>query len=295
MNCRDFREIIDSYLSDELLTETNHEIIRHLDECKDCGREIEARRFVRTRLRSAVRSAPEFEVSPRFARKLRDELEKHPSEPRRSGSGFFGFGRVWIAAAAGLLLVLSVGFALLVQSGDRTELASAEPLIMASALPSNHIVNIAAKDHDVCAVKHAGEKPPVEVEKVSAEYRELAKVVKAELTGKLRDCDLIDSHSCKFGNERFSHVVMKNGGKMLSVLVTDENPDRESVEGKILRFASDKYSISRFDLNKRAVFVVSQLDNTTNAEAAEALAEPLRLYFNQPESSGVRTALLFAR
>ena len=53
MNCRDVREIADSFLCEELLTETNHEILRHLDTCPSCRTEIDARR----RLRGALRDA----------------------------------------------------------------------------------------------------------------------------------------------------------------------------------------------------------------------------------------------
>jgi len=40
MNCRDVREVGDSFLCQELLTETNHEILRHLDSCPSCRTEI---------------------------------------------------------------------------------------------------------------------------------------------------------------------------------------------------------------------------------------------------------------
>ena len=44
MNCRDVREVADSFLIEELLTETNHDILRHLDTCPFCCTEIDARR-----------------------------------------------------------------------------------------------------------------------------------------------------------------------------------------------------------------------------------------------------------
>ena len=42
MNCRDVRDVADSFLGEELLTETNHEILRHLGTCPSCRSEIEA-------------------------------------------------------------------------------------------------------------------------------------------------------------------------------------------------------------------------------------------------------------
>ncbi len=295
MNCTDFREIIDSYLSDELLTETNHEIMRHLEQCTDCGMEIEARRFVRERLRSAVRRAPEFEVSQRFQVKLREELRTPNAGAAKSGPGFFGFRAGWIPAAVGLIFVIGVGLALMLQIRTGETPPGSEPLVLASALPSDHIVNVAAGDHDMCAVKHGSNRPAVAVADVSTAYRDLAKVVKDKLDGVLENCDLVDSHSCKFGKQRFSHVVLRYGGEMVSVLVTDEEQIQPNAEGKIFRFASDKYSISQFDLANREVFVISQLDNARNAAAAEALSDPLKLHYSKPSAGNVQTALLFAR
>ena len=103
MNCRDFREFMDSYLSDELLTETNHDIIRHVEECPDCRAEIEARRHVRARLRSSVRSAPDFQIASGFLRGLEDSLRAESGS--RSGKPWsLGFGSTWMAAAAAATL-----------------------------------------------------------------------------------------------------------------------------------------------------------------------------------------------
>ena len=57
MDCRNFKEVLDSYLSDELAVETNHLIIRHTEHCADCRSEMAARRNLRGILRGAVRQA----------------------------------------------------------------------------------------------------------------------------------------------------------------------------------------------------------------------------------------------
>ena len=44
MECRDVREMADSFLGEELLTETNHEILRHLDTCPVCRADLAGRR-----------------------------------------------------------------------------------------------------------------------------------------------------------------------------------------------------------------------------------------------------------
>lgn len=297
MNCRDFREFIDSYLSDELLTETNHDIIRHVEECPECRAEIEARRHVRARLRSAMRSAPDFQISGRFDNHLRASLKNESGVEKRSRWSF-GFGRSWVAVAAAAGLVVAVTFGVLYYGrtdGSGIEIASAGPAIPVSALPASSLVNLAAEDHDHCAVKYASEKPPVEVAQVPVKFRDIANVVSHELKNVLKNCDLIDSHSCKFGKARFTHVILRDGNNMISVLVTNDDADRKDVAGKILSFASEKYSISQFDFDKRAIFVVSSLDNETNAQAAQALFVPIRKHLEDPVLLGTRPALLMAR
>jgi anti-sigma factor RsiW len=74
MQCRDFRELADSYLSDELLVETNHDVIRHLETCPDCRRELAARRELRSKLRAGFENAPDLQTSEEFSDRLTSQL-----------------------------------------------------------------------------------------------------------------------------------------------------------------------------------------------------------------------------
>ena len=74
MNCRDVREVADSFLCQALLTETNHEILRHLDTCPSCRTEIDGRRRLRGALRTAFDRDPELQPPAEFADRLRDQL-----------------------------------------------------------------------------------------------------------------------------------------------------------------------------------------------------------------------------
>ena len=35
--CNKIRTDLDSYITDEVLVETNHEVLKHLENCKDCS------------------------------------------------------------------------------------------------------------------------------------------------------------------------------------------------------------------------------------------------------------------
>jgi len=178
MNCKDFREIIDSYLSDELLTETNHGILRHLEDCPVCRDEIEARRAVRSHLRSAIRNESQYLIDEKFAgdlcANLRGSLTTKPTT-RRS---FYSNNRSWMAVAASLLIVISVGMVYLNQSGSISTSEVAQESISIPNLPATHIVNIALGDHEYCAVQHGSSKDhPVSLVKEAVEYRGMEKVV----------------------------------------------------------------------------------------------------------------------
>lgn len=296
MNCRDFHELLDSYLSDELLTETNHDILRHLDGCAECRSEIEARRMVRARLRSAVRGASEYEMSNHFEERLRSTLAGRRSTEGIRSRGFFGLRAGWVAAAACVLVIAGLGTFYTMRNPAAAEIASRPAVLRANTLPPSDIVNVAATDHENCAVKYFTDRPETTVAKVRPEYRELARVVSSEIKGVLKDCDLIDSHSCGYGGVRFSHVVMNNDGQMLSVLVTRDHPDAEKAVGEVLNFESEKYSISRVNVRDRAVFVVSKLDSESNARAAGKLAAPLNVHYGRSgDMESIRSALLLAR
>jgi len=43
VTCRETRELGDAFLSDQLLVETTHDIVRHLETCAACREEIDSR------------------------------------------------------------------------------------------------------------------------------------------------------------------------------------------------------------------------------------------------------------
>ena len=63
---------------EELLTETNHEILRHLDTCPVCRADLAARRTLRASVRRAFDHADELKTRPEFVTQLHRTLR----EPR---------------------------------------------------------------------------------------------------------------------------------------------------------------------------------------------------------------------
>jgi anti-sigma factor RsiW len=67
MQCREVCDLLDSFLGQELMVETNHELMRHLETCPDCRGELEARRQLRTVLRRAFTNTDALHPRPNFA------------------------------------------------------------------------------------------------------------------------------------------------------------------------------------------------------------------------------------
>ncbi len=295
MNCRDFHEIIDSYLSDELLTETNHGILSHLEQCGECRNEIEARRAIRGRLKNAVLSSPDYRPDSEFLTLLESELRRTAINGSGGKPYLWFFQNSWIAAAAGLLLVLTVGFILFNRSQPVNDRAGLGETPAVTGLRSSSLVNVALGDHQHCAIRFNLDDPPVSLVKASAKYKDLDKIVVPPLKRVLSQFELIEAHACKYKETSFAHIVFTDGEKTLSVLLTEYNGNEEAKSGEIFDFSSvnPKYQIARFNTREYAVFVVSDLDREQNKLASRALSDPLKHYFeNQSQIASVLLTII---
>ncbi len=291
MKCRDFREIIDSYLSDELLTETNHGVLSHLEECANCRSEIEARRAIRGRLKSAVIGSPEYIIDPAFQTELTELIRRTPIVEKAESTLSKSSRNVWLAVAAGLLLTFSLGFLLVNQIDNKPVSVTLETPLVSNLKPGN-IVNIALGDHEHCAVRHQVGKTPMSLDQTTQQYRGLAKIIVPSLRSVLGDYELIAAHACKYKETPFAHLVLRKEEKILSVLITDSVGFDGIKDEEILKFSSSdpNYQIARFNVGERAVFVISDLDPVKNFEATQALFSPLKKHFT--EDNQASTALL---
>src|SRR5262245_43657518 len=116
MDCHEFREIADSYLSNELIVETNHEVIFHLEQCANCRRELSARREVRNKLRDAFINSPANCLRPEFANELSTRLRVVAVGKRSASLAWRPSTMVrrtaWFTIAACLLLAAVIGLVL---------------------------------------------------------------------------------------------------------------------------------------------------------------------------------------
>jgi hypothetical protein len=253
MQCRDVRELVDSFLSEQLLVETNHEIVRHLETCPDCRADVAARRALRDKIRSAFVGARELGARPEFSAELAAKLR--PLEREISRRSLL---KSWWALAAGL--VLAAGGGLFVRGSiSRSRLAA--------------LAQQAAGDHQNCAVKFDLAERPIRLEEAARRYggpyAALATFQPpAAVDGPL---DAVERHSCVYQGRRFGHIVFRYGGTIASLLVTEGAPPAAAE----LEQAEGSAHVASLPAGRYIGFIVSDLDRDRTLRLAQALADPL--------------------
>jgi anti-sigma factor RsiW len=127
MQCRDARELLDSFIGEELLVETNHELLGHLAACPDCSAELDVRRRIRSGLKQAFRSSPHLQPRPRFTEEVTARLRASIQPARRR------WRSRWLPIAASLLVL----------AGASNYFLRGRP---------SEVARLAAGDHQNCAV-----------------------------------------------------------------------------------------------------------------------------------------------
>lgn len=251
MECRDVRLLADSFLTEQLLVETTHELVRHLETCPDCRADIASRRAMRARLRGAIERAGSLTPREAFAAELSAKLR--PQAPPLSRRTLLRSG--WALAAG---LVLAAGGLFVRESRSRSRLVA--------------LARLAAGDHRNCAVEFHLEERPIPMaeagRRYGAPYAGLAAFELPTTAGRL---DIVDRHACVYQGRRFGHLVVRYQGALTSVLVTEGvAPASAQLEPRDGNLAVASLPAGRF-----VGFVVADLDATHVLTLARALEEPL--------------------
>ena len=318
MQCREFREIADSYLSNELMVETNHGVIAHLEQCADCRQELKARRELRGKLRGAFIKAPENQLQSEFAARLNTQLHEFSlgkrdaplASPRRWRSSMTRKQTTWVALAACLLLAMGLGLVVfrkrLVESKAPGQIAVSKPTTNDSpelnpgipvSIVKSELARSAVGDHRDCAIKFRLAEKPIDLEVAGQEYdpvyTNLTKAVLSQQGAAPLDAQFVEAHSCVFEGRRFAHIVLKYHGQVVSFLVTELEPTKGVQPESVQRAAEpqvitcsqfDGYKVSCFETARHAVFIVSDLPEGDNLALARALAPSVFAHIMRTEN-----------
>lgn len=278
MQCNDFRDIADSYLSDELLVETNHDVLRHLESCATCRSDLAARRQLRYELKTKFKASPELRPPDGFAQTLKTHLRD-----QAAGRSTIVVPRIaYVGLAATLLIAIGVGlFAVRRWRADQRELTAWMSL-----------TNSATGDHRECALEHKLGATVISLDEAARTYdRAYGSLAdRASLQASLPNgAQLLDAHSCAFEGRRFAHLVIKYHDQTVSIVATKNELNNRAptpMPGDIAApLKSDSYQIAAFQTANHAVFVISSLnepDNLTIARSVSPLLEKQLRSAEQP-------------
>lgn len=266
MNCRDVREVADSFLCDELLTETNHEILQHLDTCASCRTEIDARRTLRRALHGAFDRAPDLQPRPEFIDRLRGQLREAATHDHRS----WRLSRPWFAIAAGLVLAAGLAATVVITRSRPT--------------PSDALAEDAVGDHRNCALKFRLVRMPIPLEEAALQFdsafRLLLTAPPDDMSTPGGTARVVERHSCAYGARRFGHVVLQYQGHVVSLLVTANDGSTtasESVDAlpHLIGRPTNGLSVVSVNASRHAILLVSDLGSAELTQLSGAVSVPL--------------------
>lgn len=281
MQCREFRELADSYLAEELLVETNHDVLRHLDTCPACRAELAERRQLRSRVKAAFSADSSLQPHDEFVARLSEEL-RHSARKPAVRRPFWQWGSL----AAGLLATTAAG-----DLAWRATAGPTWPQIHGEAT-ADRMVRAAARDaagdHRDCALHFRLSEAPISLEDASHRYDPAYRVLATAITpgrdAAQQPFEVVESHSCVYHGRRFAHIVLRSRGRLVSVVVAERGPasvatgkpgDITGNPGVTALHDVDGFQVAFFTAPRHLIFVVSALDNGENLAIAQAIAPSL--------------------
>jgi hypothetical protein len=259
MQCRDARELLDSFIGEELLVETNHDLLRHLATCPDCTAELESRRRIRSGLKEAFSRSADLQTRPDFANRLTIQLRTGSQPAARQV-----WQPRWLAIAASLLVIVGAGTYLL-----RTRISE--------------VTRLAAGDHQNCAVKFALQEKPISLKEASerydAAYGQLVTTPPDTVRTAAGMLRIADRHSCLFGGRRFGHVVFRLNDHLVSILMTKDELAGTASKDDVRQLSwlprMNGLGMASLHTTGHVLYIVSDLQDSDFRAVAQALAQPM--------------------
>src|SRR5262245_26001288 len=174
--CEKIHKSLDAYIDNELLVETNQEILKHLESCSDCSEALQVRQRSKTRLKQAVNAEP-------VPTSLRNRIQATIREESLIRSSQAVWPRWSLAAAALLLLSLSgLGTLQLLKLARPSNgiAVTAQHLTLSEQIAS--VLKIGISDHIHCVIDSGFDKktltPEQMTQKLGPEYSGLVPLLK---------------------------------------------------------------------------------------------------------------------
>lgn len=283
-NCEDTLRRMDLYIDHELQEADAGRLLVHLESCLSCREELEQRRRLRTRLRTAASASPPPFLHTKVLAGVRSEAAK---QRRRS---WFGWQQSLTAAVA-ILGVAVVTATIAWQVGYlRWSGQSQESYIQAISAKVSSVMSVGLGDHVHCTV--FGKRPRKDVDlaqvtnELPAEYKGLLNSVADRVP---KGFAVFTAHTCRYHKRAFYHIAMTKGDRLVSLVVTRRQPG-ENFNARDVIASLDtsgipmhsarvqRYSISGIETKDHLAYVVSDLAPGENDRLMLALGPSVAGY-----------------
>jgi len=246
--CQQFQAKLDSYIDNELLTESNLEMMEHCGRCTSCSQQAEERRNVRKRLQNAVR---DVKVPPGLEGRIRNRLQQTTRpKPRK-------------------LFLMAIAATLAICFGVIRFHDSAGP-----------VLRLAFDDHVHCAVIHqAAVRRTGEANQLPERLKTLTSIVRERVPAELA---LIFAHECRDQGRNFIHLTFGDGQHLISVLITRKE-NGESLGSEMRQSTRDRFQLAAFETSEFFVYTVSDLPAQANAKILAQLSPVVANFLDELE------------
>ncbi|MFN2454483.1 MAG: anti-sigma factor [Pyrinomonadaceae bacterium] len=290
--CETVQAQLDSYVSQELSVETTHRIAKHLENCRACAVVFTSQLKVKELVQRAVRS----ENTPPFLReKIQREIRADAKSSVRHATANispFAFNRR-LAFAAVILVALCLGVwsvkSLRGQGQQISDQTAQADINQNTSTQTNELLTIGLLDHLECALgKGYAQEHNSHFEmsqNLGAAYEKLLPLTQAQAGDAY---EIVAAHHCDVGKRSFTHLILRNGDAILSLVITRKKGEAFPADGgsslAVLRPSGvplyqgrlQNFAVAGFETPSHLAFVVSNLSAEDNLRIAAHLAPSVR-------------------
>lgn len=302
MDCREFKEMLDSYFCQELAVETNHAMLGHAEHCPPCRREMASRRNLRETLQ---RACARDQMSDEACERLRERLRAEASQAQAGGwrerwANLFTLRLARPIAATAGILILMAGAATIYRLTRIGPLPPGDSIFTAQL--SQALMAEAADDHQRCASHWLStDLPALKTDQVRDFDPACAGLEQAAATG-AQGLRLRAMHVCGFTRREFVHLVYTRDRQLISLLVTARdsqaldggpappNASPTQTQSRMQRSLQQGLPLEAYQTAKHVVLVVSDLPETENEALAQQLASPVLEHLRRFEGQSAMIA-----
>jgi len=225
------------------------------------------------RLRTAVKST---EVPQFLEAKIRQRIQAQEEG--------LSFAMRWKTVLLSGAAALAMGVAVAKFGQLRPEAEKQEAFITSVSSRVATLMGVGLGDHLHCAFfrKYPAQAPAAGEMRahLGAGYSDLIPVVQQNVPAQYK---LVLGHRCTYGDRRFVHLALKNGDKLISLVITakrgGESFDPEAIlpglaQSGVAIHASgtERFQIAAFETEDHLVYLISQLQGEQNREILAAMA-----------------------